>query len=83
MPKAQRIQCWSLLFIFSLILTFAFMFTYGQLVSRQLHFWNLFGQRRNNGSEIEPQLQFYMPPESVEKQLKLKRGVPFLYQILH
>ncbi|XP_060651193.1 LOW QUALITY PROTEIN: uncharacterized protein LOC132787872 [Drosophila nasuta] len=86
MLKTPSTQCWSLLLIISLILTFFLMFTYGQFVPRQLHFWNLFGLMRNNGSEIEesaPQLEFFMPPEPVEKQLKLKRGAPFIYQILH
>ncbi|KAH8359144.1 hypothetical protein KR093_004674 [Drosophila rubida] len=83
MLKAQHTKCWSLLLIVSLICTFALMFTYAQFVPRQLHFWTLFGFGRNNGSEINPQIKFYMPPEPVEKQLKLKRGAPFLYQILH
>ncbi|XP_034487925.1 uncharacterized protein LOC117792075 [Drosophila innubila] len=82
--NAMHKQCWSLLLIGSLIVTFALMFSYWHFVPHQLNMmWSLF---RNNGSEKTPaasEIKYFFPPEPVPEELNLKRGGPFIYQILH
>ncbi|KAL7730907.1 hypothetical protein ACLKA6_014150 [Drosophila palustris] len=82
MQKAQRMQCWTLLLIGSLIVTFVLMFSYWHFVPRQLHLWSLFGYNETEATAAA-ELKFYMPPEPVPEELNLKRGAPFIYQILH
>jgi len=83
MQKAQRKQCWTLLLLGSLIVSFALMFSYWYIVPRQLQFWTLFGYNGTDNNGKTSELKFYMPPEPVPKELNLKRGGPFIYQILH
>lgn len=80
--NAMHKQCWTLLLIGSLIVTIVVMFSYWNFVPRQLHLLSLF---RHDGSDtsVAPEIKFFMPPEPVPKELNLKRGAPFIYQILH
>ncbi|XP_017873932.1 PREDICTED: uncharacterized protein LOC108621246 [Drosophila arizonae] len=82
MQKSQREQCWTLLLLGALIISFGVMFSYWYLVPHQLPIWQLFGH--NESSDGEPataELKFFMPPQLIPKELKLKRGAPYIYQI--
>ncbi|EDW59716.1 uncharacterized protein [Drosophila virilis] len=84
MQKSQRTQCWTLLLLGALIVSFGLMFSYWYLVPSQLHIWQLF--RHNGSPSSDPaaaELKFFMPPQTVPKELNLKRGAPYIYQILH
>ncbi|XP_023178897.2 uncharacterized protein LOC111604889 [Drosophila hydei] len=84
MQKSQRGQCWTLLLLGALIISFGMMFSYWYLVPRQLHFWQLFGRNQSSAGEpVTAELKYFMPPQMIPKELKLKRGAPYIYQILH
>ncbi|XP_064547032.1 uncharacterized protein LOC135434387 [Drosophila montana] len=84
MQKSQRRQCWTLLLLGALIVSFGLMFSYWYLVPSQLHFWQLFMHNGStSGDPAAAELKFFMPPQTVPKELNLKRGAPYIYQILH
>ncbi|KAH8407759.1 hypothetical protein KR222_002004 [Zaprionus bogoriensis] len=77
MLKAQRKQCCSLLLIGSLIISLALMISWWYLLPHQVQLLAMFRDGQNKSTS---ELKFYLPPQIVPKELKLKRGAPFIYQ---
>ncbi|KRG00011.1 uncharacterized protein Dwil_GK27060 [Drosophila willistoni] len=77
--KANVTKCWTLILLFSLIITFAVAFSYWFFVPRQVDFWSLI----YNETERDLSPEISMPSNLIPVELKLKNKPPFIYQILH
>ncbi|EDV94812.1 uncharacterized protein LOC6567860 [Drosophila grimshawi] len=84
MEKPQCKQCWTLLLFTSLIASFVIMTSFWFLMPHQMHIWQLFDSNDSGSAAAKTstaELKFFMPPQTVPKELKLKRGAPFIYEL--